>query len=76
MHTTPEERLFLEKVGLKIAQLREQKEWSRQQLADMADIDIAMLIQIEQGACDVDLWDMDKLHKSLGVDSGKFFAVL
>jgi ribosome-binding protein aMBF1 (putative translation factor) len=76
MPFTPKEQSLLEKFGAKIVLLREQIRLSQQQLADMADIDIAILIETERGGSDVSLWDMHRLHKSLDIDSVGFLKDL
>ena len=53
--------------------LREQQGFTQQQLADLADIDIATLIQIENGMIDVPLGYMYWLHKSLTISPGEFY---
>ena len=73
MQFSPKERAFLEKFGAKITLLREGRGVSQPQLAELADIDIATLIQIEHGTVDIPLYDMHRLHKALGIESSVFF---
>lgn len=74
MNITPQEYIFLEKFGLKITLLREERGLSQLQLAESANIDIETLVQIERGTIDIPLYDMHRLHAALGIETSAFFA--
>lgn len=62
-----------EKFGNKIKQLREQKQYSIEFLANIADIDRTYISDIERGRRNVSLLIIEKLAKSLEVNIQELF---
>jgi len=62
-----------EKFGHKIKQLREQKEYSIEYLANIADIDRTYISDIEKGKRNVSLLIIEKLAKGLEVKIQELF---
>lgn len=62
-----------EKFGHKIKQLREQKEYSIEYLANIADIDRTYISDIEKGKRNVSLLIIEKLSKALEVTIQELF---
>jgi transcriptional regulator with XRE-family HTH domain len=62
-----------EKFGHKIKQLREQKEYSIEYLANIADIDRTYISDIEKGKRNVSLLIIEKLSKALEVKIQELF---
>ena len=64
---------LLEKFGLKIKSLREQKEYSIEYLANIANIDRTYISDIEKGKRNVSLLIIEKLSKALEVNIQELF---
>lgn len=62
-----------EKFGHKIKQLREQKEYSIEYLANIANIDRTYISDIEKGKRNVSLLIIEKLSKALEVNIQELF---
>lgn len=62
-----------EKFGHKIKQLREQKGYSIEYLANIADIDRTYISDIEKGKRNVSLLIIEKLSKALEVNIQELF---
>lgn len=62
-----------EKFGIKIKQLREQKGYSIEYLANIADIDRTYISDIEKGKRNVSLLIIEKLSKALEVTIQELF---
>lgn len=63
-----------EKFGHKIKQLREQKEYSIEYLANIANIDRTYISDIEKGKRNVSLLIIEKLSKALEVKIQELFS--
>lgn len=63
-----------EKFGHKIKQLREQKEYSIEYLANIANIDRTYVSDIEKGKRNVSLLIIEKLSKALEVKIQELFS--
>ena len=59
--------------GLKIKELRKQKKYSQEQLANLASINKSYISQIENGKTKVSLEIMNKLAKAFEIEIDKLF---
>lgn len=59
--------------GLKIKELRKQKKYSQEQLANLASINKSYISQIENGKTKVSLEIMNKLAKAFEIEINKLF---
>lgn len=59
--------------GLKIKELRKQKKYSQEQLANLASINKSYISQIENGKTKVSLEIMSKLAKAFEIEINKLF---
>lgn len=59
--------------GLKIKELRKQKSYSQEQLANLASINKSYISQIENGKTEVSLEIMNKLANALEIEIDKLF---
>jgi transcriptional regulator with XRE-family HTH domain len=64
---------FQDKVGLRIAQLRNDKNLSQQKLAYEANIERTHLTHIEKGRKNISLSTLDKLINALDIKPKDFF---
>ena len=60
--------------GTAIRQLREQQQWSQEQLAEQADLNRSYIGEIERGQVVVSLLTIEKLAAALGVPSSRLLA--
>lgn len=61
-------------IGLRIAQLRKEKNLSQQKLADEADIERTFLTHIENGRKNISVGTIQKITNALGVSIQEFFT--
>lgn len=59
--------------GLKIKELRKQKKYSQEQLANLASINKSYISQIENGKTTVSVEIINKLAKALEIEMHKLF---
>ena len=59
--------------GLKIRELRKQKKYSQEQLANLASINKSYISQIENGKTKVSVEIINKLAKALEIEMHKLF---
>lgn len=59
--------------GLKIKELRKQKKYTQEQLANLASINKSYISQIENGKTTVSLEIINKLAKALEIEIDKLF---
>ena len=62
-----------EKFGLKVKKLREEKDFSIEQLANISDVDRNYISDIEKGKRNVSIEIIEKIIIGLGTDFGTFF---
>jgi transcriptional regulator with XRE-family HTH domain len=67
------EQSFQEKVGARIAQLRQEKQLSQQKLAVDANLERTHLTHIEKGRKNISLSTLEKVIKGLEISVSKFF---
>lgn len=61
------------RIGFRIKQLREQKAFSQQDLAYVADLDRSYVASIETGARNVSIVNIEKIARALDVSIKEFF---
>jgi len=61
------------KIGLKIKSLREEKNFSMEQLANISNVDRNYISDIERGQRNVSITILDKIIQSLDTDWSTFF---
>jgi len=61
------------RVGFNIRKIREQKNLSQEQLANLADVHRAYMGQIERGEKNIGLKNLEKISKALKVNIKEFF---
>jgi len=61
-------------LGRRIRQLRDEKSWSQERLAERADLDRSYIAGIEIGARNPSLRSLEKLAKALDVSPASLFA--
>lgn len=59
---------FVLRVGEKVRALRQERDWTVQQLADAAEVSRRMLTQIELGQANPSLVTIDRIARALGAD--------
>ena len=59
---------ILERIGLNITLLREQRGLTQEKLAELAGLHRAYIGQIERGEKNIGLRNLEKIAKALGVD--------
>jgi transcriptional regulator with XRE-family HTH domain len=62
-----------EKIGLKVKQLREQKSFSIEYLANISNVDRTYISDIEKGKRNVSIQIMEKIILALDTDLMEFF---
>lgn len=62
-----------EKFGFKVKELREQKEFSIEYLANISNVDRTYISDIEKGKRNVSIEIIEKIIKALDTDFVKFF---
>ena len=62
-----------EKFGFKVKELREQKEYSIEYLANISNVDINYISDIEKGQRNVSIEIIEKIITALDTDFGAFF---
>lgn len=63
-----------EKFGFKVKELREQKKFSIEYLANISNIDRTYISDIEKGKRNVSIVIIEKLITALEIDFGTFFS--
>ncbi len=62
-----------EKFGVRVKELRLQKELSQEKLANIAEIDRTYMTSLENGHRNVSLQNIEKIVTALGIDLTEFF---
>lgn len=65
-----------ERVGKRIRELREQRGWSQQILADHADIGQDHLSELERGKKEIGILTLERIIEALNVSIQRFFESL
>lgn len=72
MSTVRDEKL-LKKIGLKVRTLRIDKNWSQQQLANNAEIELSQISRIELGKSDASISTLSAIAKALKIKLADLF---
>ena len=68
MRTMPQEHLGMEKIGKRLRQLRDQRFWSRSELAEKAGVSPATISTLEDDNHPAQRRTIRKIANALGVD--------
>jgi transcriptional regulator with XRE-family HTH domain len=68
------EREFLKALGRRIRQLRTQRGWSQEHLADRAGLHRTYISSVEQGRRNLAILNVRGLAKAFGLSLAEFFA--
>lgn len=65
---------ILERYGIRIKELRKQKNLTQEKLAEKAKLHYTYIGTVERGEKNISLFNIEKISKALGVNLAKFFS--
>ena len=69
------DEVYLKKLGLKVRQLREEKDWSQRELARRSDVNNTQIIKLESGIVSQTITTLRKLAKEFDLTVGQLVDV-